>query len=71
MNKVFWKRNFLLFVVFATGAAVLVVEVVATRVLAPYFGNTIFSISSIISTILAALSFGYYFGGKLADKDQH
>jgi len=68
MNKVFWKRNFLLFVVFATGAAVLVVEVVATRVLAPYFGNTIFSISSIISTILAALSFGYYFGGKLADK---
>jgi len=68
MNKFFWKRNFLLFVVFATGAAVLVVEVVATRVLAPYFGNTIFSISSIISTILAALSFGYYFGGKLADK---
>ena len=55
-------------VVFITGACVLVLEVVATRVLAPYFGNTIYTVSSIIGVILAALSFGYYFGGRLADK---
>jgi spermidine synthase len=64
----FFKRNFLLLVVFITGAAVLVVEVVATRILAPYFGNTIFSVSSILGVILAALSVGYYIGGILADK---
>ncbi|MBU3964154.1 fused MFS/spermidine synthase [Patescibacteria group bacterium] len=64
----FLKRNFLLFVVFITGAAVLVVEVVAIRILAPYFGNTIFSVSSILGVILAALSVGYYIGGTLADK---
>ncbi len=64
----FLKRNFLYFAVFITGAAVLVIEVVATRILAPYFGNTIFSVSSIIGVVLAALSFGYYFGGRLADK---
>ena len=55
-------------VVFLTGASVLIVEVVATRVLSPYFGNTIYTFSSVIGVILAALSLGYYFGGKLADK---
>jgi predicted membrane-bound spermidine synthase len=55
-------------IVFVTGACVLVLEVVATRVLSPYFGNTIYTVSSIIGVILAALSLGYFFGGKLADK---
>ena len=54
--------------VFITGCCVLVVEIVATRILSPYFGNTIFTVSSVITVILAALSFGYYFGGKIADR---
>lgn len=54
--------------VFLTGACVLVIEVVATRILAPYFGNTIFTYSSILGVVLAALSIGYYYGGRLADK---
>lgn len=56
------------FVVFLTGACVLIIEIIATRILSPYFGNTIFTFSSVIGTVLAALSAGYYFGGKLADK---
>ncbi|OGM31888.1 hypothetical protein A2962_01250 [Candidatus Woesebacteria bacterium RIFCSPLOWO2_01_FULL_39_61] len=62
------KEKILLFVVFITGACVLVIEIVATRILAPFFGNTIYSVSSIIGVVLAALSFGYYFGGHYADK---
>jgi len=62
------KENFLLLVVFLTGAGVLVVEVVAARILSPYFGNTIYTYSSVISVILAALSIGYYLGGKLSDQ---
>jgi spermidine synthase len=54
--------------VFITGGCVLVIEIVATRILSPYFGTTIFTVSSIISTVLAALSFGYLFGGKLSDR---
>ncbi len=54
--------------VFITGACVLVIEIVATRVLSPFFGNTIFSTSSIISVVLLALSAGYYIGGKTADR---
>ena len=63
------KSKTLLFVVFLTGACVLVLEVVATRILSPYFGNTIFTVSSVIGVVLTALSFGYYFGGKYADKN--
>jgi len=62
------KQKILLFVVFITGAAVLMVEVLAVRILSPYFGATIFTVSSVLSTILLALSLGYYYGGRLADK---
>lgn len=63
----FFGKNFLFLTVFITGAAVLIVEVVAMRILSPYFGNTIFTDSSVITVILAALSVGYYVGGKFAD----
>jgi spermidine synthase len=58
----------LLAVVSCTGAAVLIIEVVAMRVLSPHFGSTIFTASSVISVILAALSIGYYAGGRFADR---
>ncbi|MBI4807496.1 MAG: fused MFS/spermidine synthase [Nitrosomonadales bacterium] len=64
-------RNYkygLLFFVTLTGMAVLIVEIAATRILAPFFGNSIFTFSSVISIILAALSLGYYFGGRLSDR---
>ncbi len=62
------KKNLVLGLIFATGACSLIVEVVAFRVLSPYFGNTIFTASSVIGTVLGALSLGYYLGGILADK---
>jgi spermidine synthase len=65
----FFRKNFLFFTVFVTGAGVLVIEVVAMRVLAPYYGNTIFTASSVITVILAALSIGYYLGGRFSDKN--
>ena len=68
MNMKYFKKFSLPFVVFLTGACVLIIEVVATRILSPYYGNTIFTVSSVIGIVLAALSVGYYFGGKFADK---
>ncbi len=58
----------LLTTVTLTGMAVLIIEITATRMLTPFFGNSIFTFSSVISTILAALSLGYYFGGRIADR---
>lgn len=62
------KQYLLLVSVFVTGASVLIVEIVATRILSPFYGNTIYTTSSVIGIVLAALSFGYYLGGVLSDK---
>lgn len=64
----FLKRNFIFLIVFITGGAVLIIEISAFRVLSPYFGNTLFTTSSIIGVVLGGLSLGYYLGGVLADK---
>lgn len=66
--QAFLQRYTLPLVVFLTGACVLVIELAAIRVLSPYFGNTLYTTSSVLGVILAALSIGYYVGGRQADK---
>jgi len=43
-------------------------ELLGSRLLAPVFGNSIFVWGSLIGVVLAALSIGYYLGGKVADR---
>lgn len=62
------KKLLLLASVFITGTAVLAFEIVAIRILSPFYGNTIYTTSSVIGIILAALSLGYYLGGRLSDR---
>ncbi len=59
----------LLLSVTLAGMAVLIIEIVAIRMLAPFFGNSVFTLSSVIGIILAALGLGYRFGGSLADRN--
>jgi MFS family permease len=54
--------------VFVTSAAVLVLEILAARLLAPYVGVTLETYTGIIGTILAAIALGTWIGGKLADR---
>jgi spermidine synthase len=55
-------------VVFVCGAVLMGLEIVGSRILAPYFGNSIFVWGSLISVVLAALSLGYWLGGIVADR---
>lgn len=63
-----FRRLVIPLIVAFTGACVLMIEVLAVRILAPYFGNTIYTFSSVLTVVLAALSVGYYCGGRLIDR---
>lgn len=50
------------------GAAILILELVGARMIAPRFGTSIYVWTAIIGVVLGALAFGYWYGGKLADR---
>ena len=54
--------------VFWASFVVLVTEIVATRMIAPYVGVTLETLSAVIGCVLAGISIGSWLGGRLADK---
>src|SRR6516165_3152281 len=53
---------------FVTGAIVMSFEMLGSRYLNPYFGSGIYTWAALISTVLIALTAGYFLGGALADR---
>ena len=47
----------------------MVLEIVAGRIIAPYVGNSLYSWTSVIGVVLAGLSLGNWLGGWLADRN--
>lgn len=58
----------LLPVTFLAGATLMAFEIVGSRLLVPFFGNSLFVWGSLIGIFLGALSIGYTFGGRVADR---
>jgi len=55
-------------VVFFTSGSVLVLEILAGRLLAPYVGVRLETYTSVIGIVLAGISLGTWLGGRLADR---
>lgn len=65
-----FREKFLLEIaVFVSGALVMTYEIVGSRILAPYIGTSTYIWTSLIGVILGSLSFGYWLGGRMADKN--
>jgi predicted membrane-bound spermidine synthase len=61
------KRSYLT-LIFCSGAIILSLEVLASRIMSPYFGISLYIWAGILSITLIGLSLGYYFGGIMASR---
>ncbi len=52
--------------IFITGSVTLSLEVLASRIMTPYFGVSLYIWSGILSSTLTFLAIGYHFGGRLS-----
>ena len=57
------------FQVFISGASIMALELLGSRLLAPYYGSTLFVWGSLIGITLTGLSAGYSWGGKKSDTE--
>src|SRR5262245_56157233 len=62
------QQAFVLVASFVSGALILVLEILGTRVISPYYGSSIYVWSSLITVTLASLTLGYWLGGMAADR---
>lgn len=51
-----------------TGAAVMILELLGTRIIGPFYGVSLYVWASLIAVTLIALALGYFVGGYLADR---
>lgn len=56
------------FLIFFTGAVTLSLEVLASRIMTPYFGVSLYIWAGILSITLIFLATGYYLGGRLTSR---
>ncbi|PCH91160.1 MAG: hypothetical protein COB85_09445, partial [Bacteroidetes bacterium] len=62
------SRKPLLLLAFVEGAGVMSIELLAARMLAPYFGAGLHTWGMVIGVTLISLAIGYYLGGRLSEK---
>jgi spermidine synthase len=56
--------------IFISGGATLALELLASRIMTPYFGVSLYIWTGILSITLVSLAFGYWWGGRLAGRSK-
>ncbi len=60
-----WQPNV---IVFVSSACIMIIELVASRIIAPIVGSSLYTWTSVIGIVLAGITLGNYLGGRLADR---
>jgi len=60
-----WRPNL---IVFLSSACIMIIELVAGRIIAPYVGVSLYTWTSVIGVVLAGISLGNFLGGEIADR---
>ena len=63
------NKNKLLTISFVEGASVMAAEICGAKLLAPFFGSSLYVWSSVMAITLGGLASGYFIGGKLSKRD--
>jgi predicted membrane-bound spermidine synthase len=53
-------KTWLYLIVFLTGASVMIIELLGTRLIAPFYGASLYVWTSLISVTMIALAIGYF-----------
>src|SRR5881296_2323123 len=61
-------RRYLYWTAGTTGAAIMIVEILGAKMLAPFVGTSHFVWTAQIAVTLVALATGYYAGGRMVDR---
>jgi len=56
--------------VFISSACIMIIELVASRLIAKHLGSSLYTWTSVIGVVLAGITIGNYVGGRIADKFQ-
>ena len=63
-----FERAGLRVTLFLSGASIMVLEILGTRIIGPHFGVGLFVWTSLITVAMVALALGYWLGGRFADR---
>ncbi len=55
---------------FLIGLIIMGYELTVSRLIAPFYGNSVYTWGILLSVVMAALALGYFLGGRLADKSK-
>jgi MFS family permease len=58
--------NKLYIISFIEGAALMAIELLGAKMIAPFYGNSLYVWTAVLATTLGGLTLGYFFGGQLS-----
>lgn len=65
------KKRSLYALSFTEGGAVMATELIGAKILAPYFGTSLYVWTCVMALTLGGLAGGYFFGGRLSQREDH